>query len=513
MAQSPVKMEVDTTHIRIGEQIEYKLSVDNTETVIFPKLEMDSLKKVEVVEDIPVDTTKTKFIKKYLLTSFDSGSYLIPQQQVLINAKKFKTDSLLIAVSTVKVDTLKQKLFPIKATKNQPIIFDDYALYVWIGLAILALIIAIVLYFVLRKKKEEIPIEERIHPYQLAMQRLGELDAKELLKQDKIKLYYIELTDIIRTYIERELKIPALESTTDELIEMILDFKSMDKLDLPKETIRNLQKLLQEADLVKFAKFKPMAIEVEGHRTQTESIINNLRPEEAEVKDNGESKIVSTPKAVQDPKKKWSKKKIIIVSVVSFLFVVLTIVGVVMYKGYKYAQENIIGYQTKELLQKEWSLSTYGSPTVTLESPEILKSNLVEVPAQAKEMINQIAQFDYTSIIGGLQISVTTMDFTDKVQEYNLESGVQGALSSMQSQGVEFISKDQEPVLISGQEGIKLIAQFSQLNPVTNMPEFFQLRGVVFGDVNGSRTIVTTYKDEDTHGEEIANRVINSIEL
>lgn len=513
MAQSPIKMEVDTTNIRIGEQIEYKLTVDNTETVVFPKLEMDSLKKVEVVEDLPVDTTKTKFIKKYLLTSFDSGSYVIPQQEVLINAKNFKTDSLLIAVSTVKVDTLKQKLFPIKAVKNQPIIFDDYALYVWIGLAILLLIIAIVLYVVLRKKKEEIPLEERIPPYQLAMQRLGELDAKELLKQDKIKLYYIELTDIIRSYIERELKIPALESTTDELIEMILDFKSMDKLDLPKETIKNLQKLLQEADLVKFAKFKPIAIEVEGHRSQTENIINNLRPEEVEVTENVTNETINTPQNKQATKKKWSKKKIIIVSVVGFLFVVLTVVGVLMFKGYKYAQENIIGYQTKELLKNDWSLSTYGSPTVTLESPEILKSNLLEVPTQAKEMINQIAQFEYTSIIGGLQISVTTMDFTEKVTEYNLESGVQGALSAMQSQGVEFISSDQESMQIDGEEGVKLISQYSMVNPVTNKPEFYQLRGAVFGDINGSRTIVVTYKDGDASGEEIANRVIKSVKL
>ena len=54
MAQSPVTMEVDTTSIRIGEQIEYKLSVDKTEQVLFPILVLDSLKKVEVVEDLPV---------------------------------------------------------------------------------------------------------------------------------------------------------------------------------------------------------------------------------------------------------------------------------------------------------------------------------------------------------------------------------------------------------------------------------------------------------------------------
>ncbi|MDC9723669.1 MAG: hypothetical protein PSN34_12980 [Urechidicola sp.] len=271
-------MQVDTTNIRIGEQILYQITVDKAENVQFPKLKLDSLKKVEVVEELKIDTTETKYIKKYLLTSFDSGSYVIPKQQVFINNKKYSIDSLLINVATVKVDTLKQKLFPIKAVKKQPIIFDDYKNYVWIALGILALITAIVLYFVFRKKKEHIPIEERIPPYELAMQRLNQLDAKQLYQNDKVKLYYSELTGIVRTYIERELHIPALESTTDELIETITDFNKISTLDLPKETIKNLQNLLKEADLVKFAKSKPVAIEIEGHRNDTENIINNLKP-------------------------------------------------------------------------------------------------------------------------------------------------------------------------------------------------------------------------------------------
>lgn len=277
MAQSPVTMEVDTTSIRIGEQIEYKLSVDKSEQVLFPILVLDSLKKVEVVEDLPVDTADNKFIKKYLLTSFDSGAYLIPRQQVLINNKAFSIDSLLIQVATVKVDTLKQKLYDIKPLKSQPIIFDDYKNLIWIALAVLALI-GIVLYFVFRNKNEEIPLEHRIPPYQMAMQRLGSLDEKQLLQQEKVKQYYIELTDIIRTYIERELKIPALESTTDDLIETILDFKKIKTLDLPKETIKDLQKLLREADLVKFAKHKPGSGEIGGHRSDTEKLINELKP-------------------------------------------------------------------------------------------------------------------------------------------------------------------------------------------------------------------------------------------
>ncbi len=280
-AQNPIETAIDTSSIRIGEQIEYKISVDKADNVVFPKLVLDSLNRVEVVEELKIDTTPTKYIKKYLLTSFDSGRYVIPRQQVLINNRKFITDSLLIDVATVKVDTTKQKLFPLKSIKNQPIVFDDYKSYLWILLAVLALIL-LYYFFIFRKKKEQIAIEKRIPPYELAMQRLGKLDEQKLLQSNKVKLYYIELTDIIRTYIERELNIPALESTTDELMNTIKDFNSIKTLDLPKETVHNLQKLLQEADLVKFAKHKPILEEIKGHRVDTENIINDLKPKQVE---------------------------------------------------------------------------------------------------------------------------------------------------------------------------------------------------------------------------------------
>lgn len=280
-AQNPVEMVVDTTNIRIGEQIEYKISVDKQENILFPKLIMDSLQKVEVVKELKIDTTETKYIKKYLLTSFDSGRYVIPQQKIRIKNKEYLTDKLLIDVATVKVDTTKQNLYEIKSIKNQPIIFDDYKSYIWIALIVLALIL-LYYYFIFRKKKEQVVKENRIPPYELAMQRLGELDEKQLWQHDKVKQYYVELTDIVRSYIERELKIPALESTTDELIETITDFSKISTLDLPKKTIKNLQKLLQEADLVKFAKFKPVQTDIEGHRVDSENIINDLQPKNVE---------------------------------------------------------------------------------------------------------------------------------------------------------------------------------------------------------------------------------------
>lgn len=275
---SQVTTKVDTTAIRIGEQIRYQIIVNETEGVQFSKLRLDSLKKVEIVKSYKIDSLKNQLIKKYALTSFDSGRWVLPPQMVYIKNKAFLTDSLIIDVATVAVDTLKQPMHTIKTIKNEPYTFADYQNYFW-GLLGLLLVIGVILYFVLKDKPT---LEERIAkipPFELAKQRLKELDNKKLIKGNRIKLYYVELTDIVRTFIEREMNIPALESTTDELMEIIRDFNSSSNLNIPKETLIKLQRLLQEADLVKFAKSKPLLNEIELHRNDAENIIDKLHPD------------------------------------------------------------------------------------------------------------------------------------------------------------------------------------------------------------------------------------------
>ncbi len=273
---NPITTTIDTTNIRIGEKIRYQITVEGIADIVFPKLQ--NLGKVEVVEEFKTDTLKNKLIKLYHLTAFDSGHYVIPKQEILINQKIFYTDSLLINVTTVAVDTTKQQLFTIKPIAEEPYIFDDFKPYLWWLLLLLA-IIAIGIFIYLRKKN--IIIFERkpsIPPYEEALQKLKALDKKQLWQHQRTKQYYIELTEIIRGYIEKEWHIPALESTTDELNGFMLDFIAIKKIQINKEIANRLHKLLQESDLVKFAKYTPMASEIEMHRNEAEQLIKALKP-------------------------------------------------------------------------------------------------------------------------------------------------------------------------------------------------------------------------------------------
>lgn len=279
--ENPIKVSADTTFIRIGEQFVYKIIVEGSKKeVIFPKL--DSLQNLEVVKSFPIDSLKNKLEKKYLLTGFDSGQYAIPQQKIRINHKKYLTDSLVINVATVKVDTTKQKMYPIKAIKSEPKTIEDYVYQLWWIPVILLIALAVALYFILRKKKTKIVFKKQIPPMQEAIQRLQKLDKTDYLKENELKKYYTELTDIIRTYIEKDIHIPALESTTNELMETITDINKSSNLQISKETLQKLKNILQSADLVKFAKSKPLISDAEKDRIVTEQILQNIEPKKVE---------------------------------------------------------------------------------------------------------------------------------------------------------------------------------------------------------------------------------------
>ena len=151
-----VTATIDTTKIRIGEQITYKIQIDadSTDLVVFP--EGQTFSPLEMIESYNVDTTKVdsklQLIKSYGLTQFDSGAFTIPKQKIVIGNNTIYTDSLNINVFAVAVDTTKQKLYDIKPMIEVEKASGDWWKYLLLGLLALALI-AFVLYWLIWSKK------------------------------------------------------------------------------------------------------------------------------------------------------------------------------------------------------------------------------------------------------------------------------------------------------------------------------------------------------------------------
>ena len=158
-----VTSAIDSTSIKIGEQITYHIQVetDTTSLVVFP--EGQTFSPLEMIESYEVDTLKNKdkynLIKKYGLTQFDSGAYTIPRQKVIIGDKTFFTDSLKVEVNNIVVDTTKQGLYDIKPIIEVEKSPSNWWKYVLLTLLIIGIIAFLLFWFIWRKK----PLTEAEH--------------------------------------------------------------------------------------------------------------------------------------------------------------------------------------------------------------------------------------------------------------------------------------------------------------------------------------------------------------
>ena len=508
--ESPVSIQTDTTSIRIGEQIQYKISVSEIEQVVFPELKMDSLRKVEVVEAMTIDTLKDRLEKRYILTSFDSGNFVIPGQEVLIRNEKFLTDSLLINVIPVQVDTLKQGMYNIKAIKSEPKTFDDYKHLIWWILLALALIV-VALYFLLRKKKEKEAVVF-IPPIQEALERLKELDEKGLLKQHKIKAYYTELTDIVRTYIEKDIKIPALESTTNELIDTLEDINESSSLNISNETIRNLKSVLQSADLVKFAKSEPVISEIQEDRQSIEQIINSTQEaikvkREAEAKAKGEVELERPEEVPVSTSKTPLLKKYVWV----FAIATLIVVCIIGFIGYKIIGSSNDSSDEIELSENNWVATGYGFPPVGVELPFPLEVFSTQLPEGSIALIGDYVEFANAELGADFYTSISTVKFLMPLDEYDLDKALEGVKTQLENSDVIFRKSDSDVVFVDDIEGRKLTATVHI--ETAEGSKNFKLTALIFVDLVGVRQLVVAHKANDKVGEAMSERIINSIKL
>ena len=153
-AQQPqINADIDSTSIKIGEQIIYSIEVetDSTNLVVFP--EGQTFDPMEMVESLGADTTtvedRFRLLKKYSLTQFDSGAYTIPQQKIIIQNREYLTDSFRVEVADVKVDTTRQKMYPIKPAVDVP---KPFSIPNWIWWLLAALVILGLAFYFFRRR-------------------------------------------------------------------------------------------------------------------------------------------------------------------------------------------------------------------------------------------------------------------------------------------------------------------------------------------------------------------------
>ena len=291
-----VDVKLDTTEFLIGEQVGLEIHVMQPKNVsvglpIFKTEELDQ-KDIEIIEELTNDTSlvddKNWLIKKRLIiTSFNAGRYIFPPIPVLYYSDTIKSEPVLFTVNSIDIDTT-QAIKDIKMPYSAPVSFAE--VMPWVGGSVGLVLIILVLIYIIRKIIKKEPIIKRNKPKEpahiIALRDLEKLKANKLWQKDRIKGYYTELTDILRMYLWNRYSIKTLERTSDEIL------NSLKKSEFENEDLfLILRDILKTSDLVKFAKFKPLANENEKYLKESFDFVEKTKliEEVLEQKDDIES--------------------------------------------------------------------------------------------------------------------------------------------------------------------------------------------------------------------------------
>jgi hypothetical protein len=268
----------DTTDYLIGDQIKYSLVIKMSNDVfIINPFFRDTLKNIDVVSiDGPnIEESGQQKVVKYLtvLSRFDSATITIPSIRIEYRTKNDTTlksiESNSVTFNVHRMDVSVEE--EIKDIKPPIRLFDYFFLiYILVGLIILSIL---VYYFIWRKyfrsKKEIIVVkkEEKLLSHQLALKQLEQLEKEQLWQKGLVKEYHSRITEIIREYFEKQFGLPALERTTSESLQLLKQHhQGLKVLDITGQFLNN-------ADLVKFAKYIPMETVNVDMMNQAKSIV------------------------------------------------------------------------------------------------------------------------------------------------------------------------------------------------------------------------------------------------
>jgi len=511
--QAQVTAKIDSTSIKIGQEITYamQIEVDTTDFVSFP--EGQTFLPLELIESYPIDTTftqgKTTLLKRYGLTQFDSGRYTIPQQRVLVNDKAFLTDSLLVEVNNVQVDTTVQKMYDIRPGIDVP---KPPMKFGWLlGLLIGGLVGGAFAYWYSKRKKAKEEANKQLPPYEEAITALQQLDESNLLTQEQSKAYYSALTEIVKRYLDREIDATALESTSKELIERLQMHKDAGHFEFSRETLAKLDGILKRADLVKFAKMKQELGQATEDRQDVESIINTTKEI---IPEPTEEELLKTQEYQELLEKKRRRQRIKMASliVVGAMLVSSLVYGVAY--GFDELRDQVLGNEMRDLAEADWVRSEYGMPAVILETPDVLVRTPYQIADSLSFAIKGIDLFGFGEDSKlPIQILLSTTQYT-QARDADLDAGLNAVLSSIESRGASnFIVKRDDFQTESGIKGLRAYGQYKPAKDDIRNKDMVNYEILYFAQEQGVQQLIIVYEDDGRYAPQIVKRIKESVEL
>ena len=513
-----INATIESDSILIGKELSYIIDINSekAENIIFP--DSTSFVPFELISETKVDTLKKEsgflFSKKYGIISFDEGDFIIPKIKIQIGDKLFSTESKKITVNLVEVDTTKQGLYDIKPSFDKFSSFEILKLSIENNYPVILFVVFLILtllYFrlqIFRFFNPLLNIKPSLRPIELLRKRLVDLEKIDIDSDSDIKLFYSELTFLLRSFFEKEVYDRALESTTSELILKLNNLSEINFFSITKDSIKRIEDIFKRADLVKFAKFLPEKNVIQNDLkiiNEEVIILSDLLPDPTE-----EEKLKNLNYQKQAEKKlKNQRLKIISVSTASLLFILFIFSGLLY--GFQYSFDKIVFNENLRLLDKTWINSEYGSPGIFVETPEALVRILEENEFLYDEF-SLNSQFYFSNSNSSIEFFISNYSSNSKIEPQNFQTILESNLDYLETRGLqnmllkygEFETQNKaKGLLISGTTDFKISDKKFK-------PGNYNIIG--FLTETGFKTIIVL-THETRYIDNMKDRIINSIEV
>lgn len=267
--QTDAWSSLDSNAIMIGDQVEYKIGITIPQKAIVKwPLILDTItSNIEVIDRNAIDTILENHVmslsQTILVTSFDSGYFEIPIVNFGIvfendtTIYSTSTGALFLQVYVPEVDTA-QAFKPIISPFSEPYTLKEILPWV-IGFLAVIIVVSLLVYYISKRRKNKpifsSKVTPKLPPHVIALNELEELRLEKIWQSGKIKKYYTVLTNITREYLTNRYQLDALEMTSHEILNYLENKK------INKNAMTKLSGVLYMADMVKFAKANPTALE------------------------------------------------------------------------------------------------------------------------------------------------------------------------------------------------------------------------------------------------------------
>jgi len=260
-AQSRITTTVDTARATVGDRITMTVSVEHAAgaRVEWPdSLDLAPFEVIDVRIAPPVESGDvTRTTATVTLAAFELGELEIPSFDVGVVSpdgatERLSSDAYGVEIESVGVDE-SGDIRDIRGPLGIPMGLLRMLLLALGPLALVALLFTIARRLRSRHRERPEPARPALaRPADvLALEALAALEASGRLERGEVKEYHIEVSEILRTYVERRFRVDALEMTTREVL------GGLERAGVDESFREGLGAFLDQCDMVKFAKVRP----------------------------------------------------------------------------------------------------------------------------------------------------------------------------------------------------------------------------------------------------------------